>query len=99
MPPRMMMGISSGGMASHAARTAWPQVALGSLGRFSLPATTYTMAIRASPMRAPGINPAAKRYPMEVLVATPYSIMMMQGGISTPMAPAEATMAVARGRG
>ncbi len=39
----------------------------------------------------PGMTPAMNSLPMETSAATPYTIMMIDGGISSPSVPAPAS--------
>ena len=66
------------------------------MGKFFLRAIIYVSSIRSRPMPIPGTKPARNRAPTDVFVRLPKTTMVKQGGISTPMPPAEVTRAAAK---
>ena len=49
--------------------------------------------MRPAPMRRPGIMPARNRSVMEASAMEPYTTKVMEGGMTTPMAPPAAMRA------
>ena len=65
------------------------QLALGRDSSFSFRPMSSAAMMRAAPMIRPGMTPALNRSPMEVSAMEPYTTKVMEGGMMTPMAPAQ----------
>ena len=70
--------------------------ALGCTVRLALRPTNRAATIRPRPISRPGMTPALNRSVMEASAMEPYTTKVMDGGITTPMAPPAAIRAQAK---
>ncbi len=95
----MITGISSAHAARRVATTTDSRPSPSCLPQPLRRQYRYTNSIRAPPISSPGPNPAMNNSPIETSAATPYRIIGIDGGMTTPSSALVACSAAAHGRG